>query len=106
VGFFWFGPYTPLPPGNYTATLRLKTSSAAPANLLTIDVAADGGKKILASRNINSGDFKYENTWQNISIDFRLDKPLADIETRGIITSVGNCVSLDFIMIQQTSVAK
>jgi uncharacterized membrane protein len=106
TGFFWFGPYTLLLPGNYTATLRLKTSSTAPANLLTIDVAAEVGKKIIASRDINSGDFKHENTWQNISISFRLDKPVADIETRGIITSVGNSVSLDFIMIQQASVAK
>jgi len=80
----------------------MSTTDKPPVQSGARDVAADGGKKMLASRNINSEDFKQENTWQNISIDFGLDKPVADIETRGIIASGGNSVSLDFIMIQQT----
>jgi hypothetical protein len=106
MGFFWFGPYTPLPPGDYTATLRLKTGSNAPADLLTIDIAANGGKKILASQDINSEDFEFQNAWQNLTIRFGLDKPVSDIEIRGIVSSTGSDVWLDYMVIRQTLAAE
>jgi uncharacterized membrane protein len=101
TSFFWFGPYTPLPPGNYTAILRLKIGGSNQSDLLTVDVAASGGKKTLTYRTVGFKDFSLSGVWQNITVDFELEQPMADIEVRGVALSNVTDIYLDYIMIQQ-----
>lgn len=99
--YFWFGPYTPLPAGNYTAILRLKVEQTGEGNLLTIDVAAKGGRIILAHKTINLEKFELPSIWQNFTIDFTLEEPVVDVEIRGIITSDLTSIYLDYLKIAQ-----
>jgi len=103
---FWFGPYTPLPQGNFTATISLKAENMGEGNILTIDVAANGGKIILAYQTINLKNFKYPNYWQNFTINFELKKPTSDIEIRGMFDSNITNLYLDYIQIQQVAYTK
>lgn len=79
--FLWYGPYEYYPPGSYEATFSLKIklnslSNATDEGLaLLIDVAAEEGKIILASRRISVSELSGE--WNNFTVKF--DIPLTPV---------------------------
>ncbi|MDH5638497.1 MAG: DUF2079 domain-containing protein, partial [Nitrospinota bacterium] len=55
-GYLASGPYAPLYAGEYTAVFRLKVGALMEAEMATLDVAFDGGKKTLAQRRVGGSD--------------------------------------------------
>jgi len=105
--FFWYGPYTTLPSGNYSASFFLKVSPA-PQNMteriLTLDIAKDlgwnvtaydevDGKKLLCSR-INS-------KWYKVTLEFETKSTLKNIEFRGLIPSPKYDIYLAYILVER-----
>jgi len=85
LGVFWYGPYITLPTGTYTVTFWIKTPKMVPSDpLLTLDVSADLGTRILASMNVTGEDFN-EDGWQPFTLNFQLDETTSSIEFRGIV---------------------
>lgn len=67
------GPYTTFPGGNYKATFRVKVSdNTAEEPVLTLDVAGDSGKKVVATREIRGTDFEKIGEYQDITIEYYL----------------------------------
>lgn len=99
---FWFGPYVPLPPGKYEVVFRLKAGSLGEGHVLTIDVAFDRGEKILSAHDIQLSEFTQAGVWQNFTISFTVEKPISDIEFRGLRVSNTTDIFLDYIEVKQT----
>ena len=101
-GTVWFGPYTYLFTGEYSATFRIKTKSA---NInFTIDVAIwyEIGNEIVPKR-LNSSDFATLGEWQDFTLNFTV-ADLALIEFRGTCESNNTYVALDFVRVTQLGV--
>jgi len=96
-GTFFFGPYVTLPPGNYTATFRLKVDELGAGHLITIEAAAELGIKVFASHEIDLSEFKEAGVWQDFVLEFSLDVPVRDVEFRGIYASNLTTLYLDYI---------
>jgi uncharacterized membrane protein len=94
-GTFWYGPYDVLPSGTYKVTFSMKVSSLIDNHVVTLDVRAKGIS--LASEDINGSDFHEANTWQNFTIQFKLNQAVLDIEFRGVNVSNATDISLDYI---------
>lgn len=50
AGYLRFGPYQHLQGGRYLVTFDIRTEGSEPNNFGTVDISADNGKRILASR--------------------------------------------------------
>jgi uncharacterized membrane protein len=99
---FWFGPYTALPPGSYNVTFKLKIGSIEnPGNLLTLDVAADGGRNVFVGKDLSVKDFQGALKWQNFTLTFNLDKSYTDVEFRGVNHYNTTEIYLDTIQLTQ-----
>jgi hypothetical protein len=99
---FWSGPYTPLPSGKYSVDFCLKVASNAEAgHLLTLDVVANGGRTLFASRDLSQTDFDQPSMWQNFTMTFQLERPYIDVEFRGFFPSNSTDIFLDYIHLSQ-----
>jgi uncharacterized membrane protein len=99
---FWSGPYTALPLGSYNVTFKLKVGSIKnTGNLLTLDVAVDGGRNVLAGRDLSVKDFEEALKWQNFTLTFKLDKSYTDVEFRGLNHYNTTEIYLDKIQLTQ-----
>ncbi|MBF0170400.1 MAG: hypothetical protein HQK87_04820, partial [Nitrospinae bacterium] len=67
------GPYKNFPPGSYVARFRARREGEAPAGtpLLTVDVAADQGRKIVASTTVTAEQLREE--YADIVLPFTLE---------------------------------
>ncbi len=102
MNVFWSGPYTPLPPDNYSVDFCLKVASnAEEGHLLTLDVVANSGKTLLASRELSQTDFDQPLTWQNFTLSFQIDRPYTNVEFRGFFPSNSTDMFLDYIHLGQ-----
>ena len=97
----WSGPYTALPPGNYTVLFKMKIDTITDGELLTLDVAAEGGKLVLARKRLPIMEFEEKLKWQNFSMSFTLDKTYTDVEFRGLEHSNLTQIYLDQIYLNQ-----
>jgi uncharacterized membrane protein len=108
--FFWWGPYVSLPQNNYSVTYFLKFSpfpSSSAGTLLSLDVAADGGRSILARFDVRPADL-YNSTnsisiWQKIVLNFSARTSLEKVEFRGMNPSSDYDISLAFILLEKAS---
>jgi uncharacterized membrane protein len=98
AGTFWYGPYTTLPKGNYTANFWLKLDGPYHGPIMDIVVSTDNGKKILAGSAVNSFDFKGINTWQDFKVDFELPENTSNIEFSGL--RVRELAPISFLMVE------
>ena len=86
--FLWYGPYEYYPPGSYEATFSLRIKSDTPSNVagselaLVIDVAAEIGGIILASKRISVSELSDE--WCNFTIKFEVPLTPLCLEFRGL----------------------
>lgn len=101
--FFWYGPYVWIPPGEYEVKFRLKIANLTDKYIVTLDVAEDSGRKILAQGILVGGNFSKINTWQEFTLSFKLDKQISLVEFRGIRVSNATDVYLDYISVKQTA---
>jgi len=102
---FWYGPYDFYPPGIYsvTFTLRIRPNAhyeeASDERVLTLDVATDKGKIILASREIRFNELSYE--WRRFTIQFKVQlKPLS-LEFRGLYPHPSTPIQLQGITVKR-----
>jgi uncharacterized membrane protein len=80
----WFGPYTFLPPGNYTATFTLRTSSPVEQDSPVIRIDVDYGNIVTVTQHVlDGGDFP-NSGWQTFNLNFQLTKPAFDVQLRGV----------------------
>lgn len=99
---FWFGPYRLLPPGNYKATFEIRRQSNNFSNngrLITLDIRKDRGKNVLISEDIYYSDVG--NKWTNISLAFKTDYLITNIEFRGINPSPYDDIYLRRIIVKK-----
>ena len=101
TNFFWSGPYTRLPSGKYKVSFKLKVGSIREGRLITLDAAVNGGKKVLASKDLSLRDFEEPLKWQNFTLTFELDQPYVDVEFRGLNHSNLTEIYLDYIQLTQ-----
>jgi uncharacterized membrane protein len=107
IGTFWFGPYSSLLPGNYTATFRLKAENVTAEHLLSLRVTRKLGSVVLASYEVNGSDFEREGFWQNFTLSFSISQevtrnltdPQENLEFVGIARSSNSVLYLDYIEI-------
>ena len=82
-GFLVYGPYVPLEPGVYR--LVAKGSLSGPSKALgVIDVTAEAGNRILASKPIVSGQSAVGDI---VSLAFEVTQPITDAEFRINVTA-------------------
>jgi Tol biopolymer transport system component len=73
AGFLMYGPYASYPPGNYVASFRLKVDKTPKKKpIIAIDVAADGGKTILARKELQKKDFLKNKHYQEFQLLYAL----------------------------------
>ena len=92
---FWYGPYHILPGGRYTATYYLKAigdENTTTRRAITLDVASEEGRHILASRDVTFGDLEENEIgggWSAIRLSFEVRAPETVVEFRGLSPSGG-----------------
>jgi len=99
----FYGPYTVLPPGtfNITFTLYVPKPIKQDTYVITLDVSADYGKEILASRPLYG--FELKEGYNNITLTVSSDKPLFDVEFRGLNPNTNVSLSLVKVYVEQLS---
>jgi hypothetical protein len=103
---FWHGPYVALPRGSYEVTYRVKTDTVIEGHMMTLDVTSDSGVTQLARKYVYGHDMA-PNLWNEITLQFSIDKPQTYVEFRGTYASNSSKQYLDFIDIAQlSSIAK
>ena len=106
--FFWWGPYISLPQNDYRVTFFLKFtpfSTRADEKLLSLDISADGGRKILATYDIyGSGltnSVEGSPDWYKVAMGFSANSSLENVEFRGMSPSPGYNIYLAFVLIEK-----
>jgi len=98
----WFGPYTFLPKGDYSATFDLTVSPSPPLNVavLRIDAVWNLSNSILAYRTLYSNDFV--NGRGVFTLNFTISSPIIDLEFRGIYPTATTTIALNGISVTRT----
>jgi hypothetical protein len=99
----WYGPYKALPPGEYNITFQLMTSNNNANNTLNLDVSANGGGIILASKTIDGSYFNNKNKWENITLTVNLTNFYSYVEFRGFSSYWNGTISLKGIYVEQVA---
>ncbi len=99
----FYGPYTVLPPGtfNVTFTLYLPKPINQDTYVITLDVSANDGQEILASIPLYGFDLK--EGFNNITLTVSTDKPLFNVEFRGLNPNPNVSLSLVKVYVKQLS---
>ncbi len=85
-----YGPYIPLPPGDYSVQFRIKTTRNAPNNAIAIlDVCGHSGQKIYSQRDITGDDFKTSGKYEIFTLYFHL-KEKDNLEWRVYFTGLAD----------------
>jgi uncharacterized membrane protein len=104
TGNFWYGPYIRLPPGLYNITYVIKFGYTKGINqsdqLLTVEVTANSGRIMLASKQIYNSDSPANNQWFNVSSTFTLHTVTEGVEFIGRVDG-NQTISLDRILVKQ-----
>src|SRR5215213_6647263 len=79
VGFVLYGQYVPLPSGNYRATLEFDRSQPCRGSAI-IDVCADHGRLVLASKPIDANHVAQSGSVA--AIEYSVRDPLTNVEVR------------------------
>lgn len=89
----WYGPYTILPPGNYTVTFRVNVSSGD-ASAFVLDVAVSEDHRTVAKEVVNATD-----GWETVTVRFHLSEFKTNVEFRGKATGGNGTVRLDWVVV-------
>ncbi|MDG7038975.1 MAG: DUF2079 domain-containing protein [Nitrososphaerota archaeon] len=94
----WYGPYTTLYPGTYTATYWLYTDNSN--NSVLLQVTANGGAQTLISRQLGPGSLK-TGTWNQVNLTFYSNGVYSAVEFRGLISHYNGTLLLGGISLTQ-----
>jgi uncharacterized membrane protein len=100
-GTLWYGPYTSLKNGNYTANFWLKLDSTYHGNIMDLAVTKDSGQTLLAIAHIYGDDFKAVDEWQKFEVKFSLNEDLRGLEFSGI--NVVGQAPVSFLLVEVQS---
>ncbi len=75
--YYWYGPGTMLPPGDYTATFRVNATSTGQRPVATLEVAAGTTPQPVASENVTN-----TNGLETVTVAFSLDRMHSNVEFR------------------------
>ncbi|MGB9778351.1 MAG: DUF2079 domain-containing protein [Candidatus Bathyarchaeales archaeon] len=107
TGFVWYGPYTWLYTGNYSATFVIKTASENVNLTLDVfssefDLTTDAWfSERIGVKTLNFSDFESLNQWKEFTINFTIDG-LKRLEFRGMCESENTQFALDYIKVTQS----
>ncbi|MEM3539347.1 MAG: DUF2079 domain-containing protein, partial [Nitrososphaerales archaeon] len=96
---FWYGPYTLLPPGNYSITFCMMIDKPVEGYIMSLDVFAFDLKKQLGHALVYGSNFTKPMTWQNLTFYFEL-KESSSMEFRGFDFYAKANVYLDYIEVK------
>jgi hypothetical protein len=106
---FWYGPYWSYPPGNYSITFLLKIEPSPkqlnnPVLTLSVSGRANnvGPITVLKEQILYVQDFAGEGSaeWHGFTLDFTMQKPLIDVEFRGLLPSPDYDIYLAYILLE------
>lgn len=93
----WFGPYTYLPAGNYTAMFTLRITGVIAQNEGVIRIDVDYGNVVTVAEKVLTGSNFPSSGWQTFSLHFQLTKPEFDVQFRGVFPTNATGISLQSI---------
>ncbi len=96
---FWYGPYTLLPPGNYSITFCMMIDKPVEEYIMSLDAFAFDLKKQSGYALVYGSNFTKPMTWQNLTFYFELKEP-SSMEFRGFDFYAKADVYLDYIMVK------
>jgi hypothetical protein len=97
---FIYGPFITLAPGRIVVKFRLKTNeNLSTSKLAFLDISADFGKTILASRMLQPSDFGRPNAFQEFEIPLELKRQFDGIEFR-VLYLGSTTLSFDRVIVQ------
>jgi uncharacterized membrane protein len=101
----WYGPYSTLYPGNYSAmyVLASNTTSNASAPVITLDVVSDGGSTVYRSETLNESEFARPNAPTAFVLDFHIDQMVTGVQFRGMFPTGAAQVTMFGVTVQQLS---
>ncbi len=102
---FWFGPYKMIPPGEYNVILDMKRDEKRnyrndinnDGHLITLDIMKNKDD-ILVSKDINYSNVNIE--WTNVSLTFKTDSIITNLEIRGVKPSPDDNIYLRNIVVE------
>jgi hypothetical protein len=94
----WYGPYALMAPGTYTATFEVYAMETGDQPAATVDVAVGDNHRVIASEQIAS-----EPGWQEVTVQFTLDRPTNKVEFRGAHATAGSAVAFDGVTVERQS---
>ena len=77
AGVIWFGPYEILPSGTYTVSFEVEVEGEGRVG--HVDVSAEAGEEIIEEETLTPTDGV-----ETVELTFSTDRPLGDVEFRGI----------------------
>lgn len=85
-----YGPYAALLPGDYQVAYRLKHLGDGRSGVVaTVDVFSNTAGGVLASRDIQTGDFTAPGRYQDFVLDLNLQEGYGDLEFRVLYKGLG-----------------
>jgi hypothetical protein len=109
---FWYGPYWNYLPGNYSVTFMVKTQPQPQqlnATILTLSVSGRTSDiyppMVLKEQILYAPDFIGNNAseWHSFTLDFKIEKPLVEVEFRGLWPSPDYDIYLGFIILKMSN---
>jgi hypothetical protein len=83
AGTCWYGPYTSLPKGSYTAKFWLKLDQPYNGTLLDIGVTTNYRQTLAAKLTVSGLNFTSVGTWQSFDVNFTLPNDSNSVEFPG-----------------------
>lgn len=77
--YYWYGPGTMLPPGNYTASFAINATSTGETPVATLEVAVGATPRPVATKNVTD-----TNGVENVTVPFTLDQVQTNVEFRAV----------------------
>lgn len=96
--YYWYGPGTMLPPGEYTATFRVNATSAGEQPVANLEVAAGTTPRPVATENVTNTD-----GLETVTIPFTLDRMHSNVEFRASQAGGAGRFALENVTVQSAS---
>jgi uncharacterized membrane protein len=106
AGFFWWGPYLNMPSGKYKVSFLMKVSPV-PSNItekiITLDISKDCGLTVITGINVTLElvGASIDSEWYKIILEFITEKPIENVEFRGINPSSNYDIYLAYIFVER-----
>ncbi|GAA0468673.1 DUF2079 domain-containing protein [Halococcus dombrowskii] len=96
--YYWYGPGTMLPPGEYTATFRVNATSTGERPVANLEVAAGTTPRPVATENVTNTD-----GLETITVPFTLDRMHSNVEFRASQAGGAGRFALENVTVQSAS---